>query len=183
MDEEKRYELIRENWFPRFKKTINEHEFIQEFNAEALKSSKVGILIILVVWSGFSWFDMQLDNPARSDALFFRFLVATPLLLVCAAVLYSKYAISFYQFIAVGCLFIIEASIYHVVGFYDFRAMSHSMGLAFPMNEGDGKSIFLFIWFLIIFLSSVILRLDSLPTLLNALIYSPFIPITLQNFL
>ena len=160
MDEENRYEIKSEQWFPRFKNSINEREFILEFNTEALKSAKVGILIILVVWSGFAWFDMQLENPARSNALFFRFWVATPLLLVCAAALYSKYANSFYQIIAVISLLIIEGSIYYVVGFYDFKSMSHAMGLVFPMNEADGKSIFLFVWFLCIFLSSVILRLN-----------------------
>jgi class 3 adenylate cyclase len=182
MDEEKRYEIKGEKWFPRFKNPINEREFILEFNAEALKSAKVGILIILVVWSGFAWFDMQLENPARSNALFFRFFVATPLLLVCTAALYSKYATSLYQVIAITGLFIIEVSIYHVVGFYDFKSMSHAMGLVFPMNEADGKSIFLFVWFLIIFLSSVILRLNSLQTLLNALIYIFFNILTIYTY-
>ena len=182
MDEEKRYEIKGEKWFPQFKNPVYEREFILEFNTEALKSAKIGILIILVVWSGFAWFDMQLENPARADALFFRFLVATPLLLVVAAALYSKYANSLYQIIVVAGLFIIEVSIYHVVGFYDFKAMSHAMGLVFPMNEADGKSIFLFIWFLIIFLSSVILRLNSLPTLLNALIYIFFNILTIYTY-
>ncbi|MFC1845253.1 adenylate/guanylate cyclase domain-containing protein [Thermodesulfobacteriota bacterium] len=182
MVEDKRYKIKDEKWFPRFEHPINEREFIQEFNAEALKSAKVGIFIILVVWSGFALFDMQLDSNARASALFFRFLVATPLLLVIAAALYSRYAVSFYQIIAVAGLFIIEASIYHVVGFYDFKSMSHAMGLAFPMNEGDGKSIFLFVWFLIIFLSSVILRFNSLQSLLNALIYIFFNILTIYIY-
>jgi len=182
MDEEKRYEIKGEKLFPRFKNPVYEREFILEFNAEALKSAKIGIFIILVVWTGFAWFDMQLENPARANALFFRFLVATPLLLVVAAALYSKYANSLYQIIAIAALFIIEASIYHVVGFYDFKSMSHAMGLVFPMNEADGKTIFIFIWFLIIFLSSVILRLNSLQSLLNALIYIFFNILTIYTY-
>lgn len=171
MGEEKRYEIKGKKWFPRFKNPLNEMEFIQEFNAEALKTARVGIWIILIVWSGFALFDLQLDSHARSDALFFRFLIATPLFFLIALALYSQYATSLYQTIAVVTLLILEVSIYHVVSFYDFKSMSHTMGLVFPMNEGDGKSIFLFIWFLCIFLSSVILRLNSLQLLLNAFMY------------
>ena len=182
MDEDSQYEIKREKWFPRFKNLITEREFILEFNAEALKFAHVGILIILFVWWGFAWFDLQLDSHARASALFFRFLIATPLLLVCAAILYSRYATSLYQIITVTTLLIVEGSIYHVVGFYDFNSMSHAMGLTFPMNEGDGKTIFIFIWLLIIFLSSVILRFNSLQSLLNALIYIFFNILTIYTY-
>ena len=182
MEENDRYDIEREKWFPRFKNQGYEREFILEFNDEALKSAKVGMLITLVVWAGFGLFDMQLESHARADALFFRYLVAAPLLLVAAASLYSKYATPFYQIIAISCLFIIESCVFHVVGFYDFKSMSHTMGLTFPMNEADGKSIFLFIWFLIIFLSSVILRLDSLHSVLNALIYIFYNLLTIYTY-
>jgi class 3 adenylate cyclase len=171
MDEERQYGIKGPKWFQRFESPIVEREFTSEFNTEALNSARIGLFIVLFVWSGFAWFDMQLDDPAQSSALFFRFFIATPLLLVCVAALYSKYAIPLYQIIVVTGLFIIEGSIYHVVSFYDFNLMSHAMNLRFPMNEADGKSIFLFIWLLSIFMSSIILRLNSLHSLLNISIY------------
>ena len=60
------------------------------FNIEALTAGRIGFFIVLIVWIGFFWFDLQMHEPQRSDALFFRFVIGAPLLFLVLAALYSK---------------------------------------------------------------------------------------------
>ncbi|MFO7785821.1 MAG: adenylate/guanylate cyclase domain-containing protein [Desulfatiglandales bacterium] len=85
-----------------------ERRFMREFNAEALKSGRVAILLTLIVWAGFTWFDVRLvDEDMRSAALVFRLLMVTPLLLAILAVLYTRYATRVYQTLLTAGLFFI----------------------------------------------------------------------------
>lgn len=171
MDTDNQFEMAGKNWYPCFRDMTIERDFMTTFNAEALQSGRLGVLIILIVWTGFAWFDMRLGAFVKNDALFFRLLVITPLFIVILAALYSKYAIAIYQMTACLALFIIEGSIYYVVKFYDFHTISQSMGYHLPLTEADGKCIFIFIWLLIIFMASVTIRLNVGQSVLSGLIF------------
>ena len=142
-----------------------------EFNAEALKVGRIGILIVLIVWAGFTWFDLRLDNPAKSSALFFRLLIITPIFIAILASTYTKYAASIYQTLAVISIFVIQASIVYVVTFYDLELVSQSLGFNIPMKDGDGNFTFVLVWLLIIFMASAVMRLNVIPAMLTGIIF------------
>ncbi len=171
MDAGNRYKITGKNWYPRFKNAETERGFMEEFNHAALNSGRIGVIVILIVWSGYSLFDMQIDPSARSDALIFRLLIVTPLLLLILAAFFSKYAKPYYQTIATLTLFIIEGSLYYVVKFYDFQSIVNSMGYQLPLEDADGKFIFIFIWLLIIFMASVTVRLNVIQSIFSGLIF------------
>jgi len=89
MEADNQFQIKGTHWYPRFKNVTTEREFKIIFNAEALKSGRIGVLFILIVWSGFAWFDMHLDDHVRANALFFRLVVITPLFIVILAAFYS----------------------------------------------------------------------------------------------
>ncbi len=182
MDGDNQYDIKGMNWNPQFKNATTEREFMLEFNSEALKSGRIGVFIILIVWFGFTWFDLRLDDHVRASALFFRLLIIMPLFLLILTALYSKYAISKYQVLTVITLFIIEGGIYYVVKFYDFQAISQSIGCDFPLIEADAKCIFIFVWLLIIFMASVIVRLGVLQSILSCLIYILFSILSIYTY-
>jgi len=158
-------------WWPRFENPDTEREFVRQFNAEALPVGRIGALIILIVWAGFAWFDLRLDDTVRSSVLFFRLVIITPLLLALFGVLFTKYATILYQGLAVLTIFVIEGSIFFVVSYYDLDAIAQSLGFALPMTAADGKFIFVLVWLLIIFMGAGIMRLTALPALLSGAIY------------
>ena len=171
MDADNQYEIKGKNWYPCFKNPTTERDFMLEFNSEALKSGRIGLFILLIVWVGFAWFDLRLNDHVRSTALFFRLLIVTPLFLVILTALYSKYATAIYQILTCLTLFLIEGSIYYVVKFYDLQAISHSIGYDLPLKDADGKCIFIFIRLLIIFMASATVRLNILQSVLSGLIF------------
>lgn len=170
MNSDDRYEIKNKNFHPHFKDSKVEYEFMAEFNFEALKAGRIAYFIVLFVWVGFSFFDMHLNDQARSSTLFFRLLVVTPFLLVMLGLLHSKYAVRLYQMISLFILFVIEISIPYVVKFYDFQELVRSMGYELPMNNADGKCIFIFIWLLVIFMGSLVARLNIVKSVLNGLL-------------
>ncbi|MBW1642935.1 MAG: adenylate/guanylate cyclase domain-containing protein [Deltaproteobacteria bacterium] len=169
MNADAQYEIKNKNWFPCFKDAEIERDFMREFNLEALKSGKIGVVIILTVWVGFAWFDMHLIGHGKSSALFFRLAVATPLFFIVLAGLYSKYANVIYQIVVLLLLFIIQCSIYQVVKYYDFQVITESLGYELPLSGADGKYLFVFVWLLVIFMASMIARLNILQSILSGL--------------
>ncbi len=165
------YEIQGKFYYPRFRDSVTERDFMLQFNAEALKVGRIGILILLITWAGFTWFDLRLDNPAKSSALFFRLLIITPIFIAILASTYTKYAASIYQILAVISVFIIQASIVYVVTFYDLELVSQSLGFNIPMKDGDGKFIFVLVWLLIIFMGSAVMRLNVIPAMLTGIIF------------
>ena len=137
MDIDTHYAIKGRKWYPRFEDPATERAFMREFNAEALKSGRVGVFFILIMWVGFAWFDMRLDEAMKSEALFFRLLMVTPVLLAFLVALYSRYAVGIYQILITACLFIIEGSIYYVVQFFDFSVISRSLGYTLPLEAAD----------------------------------------------
>lgn len=170
MNIDAQYEIKNKTWWPCFKESRIERRFMREFNLEGLKSGRIGFAIVLTVWISFAWFDLHLNEPARSSALFLRFFITTPLLLLVLAALYSKYAVKKYQLIVTFGLFIIEASIYHVVEIDNFQVICQSMGLELPLEDAVAKCLFVFIWLLIIFMGSMLVRLHLLQSVLNGLV-------------
>ena len=169
MNNDVQYEIKNENWSPCFIDAEVEREYLKEFNLDALKIGKAGTVIILIVWIGFALFDVRLNENARSSALFFRFLVITPVLLVFMGLMYTRMAVSIYQTLILLELVIIECSIYYVVGFYDFGEICHSMGLELPLGESDGKYLFIAIWLLVTFMGSMIARMKVIQSVLNGI--------------
>lgn len=171
MDAEARYEIKNLKWNPRFKDKETERDFMREFNLEALKSGRIGILIIIIAWVGFSWFDLRLSEQVRSSALFFRILIVTPFFIASLIILYSKYAANLYQIVILTSSFIIQLSIFYVVKFYSFYDLTHSMSLDLPLTDSNGKCIFIFVWLLLIFMASITAKLNIIYSLMNGLIY------------
>jgi class 3 adenylate cyclase len=165
------YNIQGKFWYPRFEDPANEREFIRQFNTEALAAGRIGALIVLLVWAGFAWFDLRLDDSVRSSALFFRLAVVTPLLLAILVALFSKHAFALYQPLAVLTIFIIQGSILLVVTYYDLHTISDSLGFALPMTDADGKFLFVLVWLLIIFMGAGIMRLTVMASLLSGAIY------------
>ncbi|MCI5224051.1 MAG: adenylate/guanylate cyclase domain-containing protein [Candidatus Electrothrix sp. AR4] len=170
MNVDAQYEINNMSWCPCFQDSGIERQFIQEFNLEALKAGRIGFCIILAVWVGFFWFDLYLNELERLSVLFFKFFIVTPLLLLVLAALYSKYAVTRYQIIVTLGLFIIEASLYLAVKLVNFQVICQSMGLELPLENTDGKYLFVFTWLLVIFMGSMIVRLNTLQSVLNGLV-------------
>ena len=114
MDAKNHYKILNRNWYPRFKNAATEREFMLDFNASALNSGRLGVLIILIIWIGFALFDLRMDDDAGSRALIFRLLIITPIFLGVLAMLYSKHATAIYQILAIFSLLVIQGSIYYV---------------------------------------------------------------------
>ena len=165
-----KYKIKNKNWYPCFADPAIEQEFLQEFNFESLKPGKIALFIIIFVWAGFAWFDLHLDDPVRSSVLYFRFLVVTPLFLIILALSYSKYATRIYQPMALLTMFIIEISIYYIVKFFNFQEIVHSMGFELLLENELGNFFFIFIWYLVILMASMIARINTLQSLLNGLV-------------
>ena len=183
MGTDSQYEIKGKNWYPRFRNPAVEHDFMLGFNSEALKSGRVGLLIALIVWTGFALFDIRLmEGEMMSRALTFRLLIITPVVLVILAALYSKYATSAYQILLIAALFVIEGSIYYVVRFYDYFAIAQSMGADLPLKEEDGKVIFIFIWLLTIFMATIIIRLSVLQAVVSGLIFIFFTVLSFTTY-
>jgi len=174
MSEDNHFEIKRKFWCPRFANAETERDFMLEFNSEALTVGRIGILVIIIAWSGFAWLDMLLAPPAKYGALFFRLLLITPIFIAILAATYTKRAVFIYQMIVVISVFIIEGSIVYVVTFYDLETISRSLGFAFPMQDADGKFIFVGVWLLVIFMATGIMRLDVIPAVLSGLVYIVF---------
>ncbi len=164
------YDIKNRNLAPCFTDAGVEYEFMQGFNYEALKPGRIALFIIIFIWVGFSVFDLNMDAPISSHVLYFRFLVVTPLFLIVLALSYSKYAIRIYQFIAFFTLFIIEGSIFYIVGFFNFQEIVQSMGFTFLLENELGNFLFIYIWFLVILMASMIARINILQSLTNGLI-------------
>ncbi|UCE71814.1 MAG: hypothetical protein JSU99_00465 [Nitrospiraceae bacterium] len=171
MSSDNLYEIQGEFYNPRFRDSVIEGDFMLQFNAEALKVGRVGIFILVIVWSGFMWFDLRLDDPAKSSALFFRLFIITPVFIAILAFTYTKYAASIYQLLAVISIFLIQASIVYIVAFYDFELVSQSLGFHIPIQDGDGKFIFILVWLLIIFMASAVMRLNVIPAVFTGIVY------------
>lgn len=170
MDVDAQYGIKNKNWYPCFKDPKIEQDFMQEFNFQGLKTGRIGIIIILVVWMGFAWFDLHLSGIERSSVLFFRLVVVTPLFLIILAALYTKYAGAIYQMLAPVTIFIIAGGVYYVVKFFDFQVISQSIGYELPLSDADGKSLFIFFWLLVIFMGTMIARLNIMSSVLSGLI-------------
>ena len=164
------YDIKNKNWYPCFADPIIEREFLLEFNFDSLKPGRTALFIIIFLWAGFAWFDLNLDEPVRSSVLYFRFLVVTPLFLIILAMTYSKYATRIYQPMAVFTMFIIEVGIYYIVKFFNFQAIVHSMGFELLLENELGNFFFIFIWYLVILMASMIARINTLQSLLNGLV-------------
>lgn len=171
MSSDNLYEIQGKFFYPRFRDSATERDFMLQFNAEAVKVGRIGILILLVVWSGFAWFDVRLDNPERASALFFRLLIITPVFIAILAFTYTKYAASVYQILTVTAVFVIQGSIVYVVSFYDFELIAQSLGFNMPIEDGDGKFIFVLVWLLIIFMGSAVMRMNIMPAMLTGTIF------------
>ncbi|WP_339134912.1 MAG: adenylate/guanylate cyclase domain-containing protein [Candidatus Electrothrix sp. GW3-4] len=165
------YEIKNQKWLPCFASPRVERQFMRGFNLEALTAGRVGFFIVSIVWVGFFWFDLQMHEPQRSSALFFRFFIGAPLLFLVLAALYSKYAVTRYQLIITFGIIIIESSIFWIVIMIDdFKAICDSMGLELPLQDADGRALFVFTWLLVIFMGSMLVRLNILQSVFNGLV-------------
>ena len=174
MSEDNQFEIKRKFWCPRFVNPATERDFMLEFNSEALKVGRIGVLAIIVVWSGFTLLDLRLAPPAKYSALLFRMLLITPIFIGILAATYTKRAASAYQMLVVISVFVIEGSIVYVVTFYDLELISQSLGFVLPMKDADGKFIFVVVWLLMIFMATGIMRLDIIPAVVTGLVFIVF---------
>lgn len=174
MDAESQFKISGKKWYPRFKHRATERDFTREFNLQALNSGRIGVIVILIIWCGFAFFDLQLELPARSNALFFRLIVATPVFAIILSLLYSRFAAKWYQLLICLCLFLIEGSLCYVVNFYNFEVLAKSIGYDLPMQPADAKCSFIFVWLLIIFMASVTVRMNMISNFVSSLIFICF---------
>ncbi len=165
-----KYDIKNKNWYPCFADPAIEREFIQEFNREALKPGRIALFIIIFLWTAFAWFDLHLEEPVRSSVLYFRFLVVTPFFLIVLALSYSRYAVRIYQLMAIFTLIIIEGGIYYIVQFFNFQEIVQAVGFEFLLDNDLGNFLFIFVWFLIILMASMIARINTLQSSLNGLV-------------
>jgi class 3 adenylate cyclase len=172
MTADSQYEIKNINWYPCFKDPKIEQEFMVEFSSEALKSGRIALWIMTFVWVGFAWVELyHLGGHEKLNALFFRLLVVTPLFLMILAALYSKYATRIYQTLVIFALIIIEGGLYYISKFYPVLDVARSIGYELPVTEADGTSIFIAVWFLVIYTGSMICRLNISHSIMSAVIY------------
>lgn len=171
MDSDNHYAISNRNWNPRFKDVAMEHEFRLDFNANTLNSGRIGVWLTLLIWTGFSLFDLQLNGDAAFRALLFRLLIIAPIVLGVLALLYSRRAAEMYQTICCFTILVIQSSIYYVVRFYDFETVSLSFGYDLPLSNADGKCIFIFAWLMIIFMASSTIGLNIPQSVMSGLVF------------
>ncbi len=171
MESDNHYEIENRNWYPRFSNPETEKAFILDLNANALNTGRIAVFIILILWNGFALFDLRMGGEASTRALIFRLLVISPIFAAVLALLYSRYAVKIYQSLSCFSLFVINASIYYVVRFYDFKTVSLSFGYNLPLENADGKAIFIFVWLLIIFMASSTVGFTVRQSVLNGIIF------------
>lgn len=176
------YKIKNSQWAPCFADAGVEKKFTKALNLEVLNIGRTGTVIMLAVWIGFTWFDMHLNEPGKTFALFFRLTVITPVLLVFLALMFSRFAVSIYQNLILLELVVIELSIWHVVKFYDFKDICLSMGLLMPLEEADGKYLFIFVWLLVTFMGSMITRMKVQQAALNGCVVIFLLTLSVMHY-
>jgi len=172
MDKADQYEIKNGNWFPCFKDPKIEQEFMLEFNSKSLKSGRIVLWVMTIVWIGFAWVELyHLDGQQKSNALCLRLLIFTPIFLMILALLYSKFAARTYQMMVILALIAIQVGLYYIAKFYPVLDVVQSLGYELPVSEADGTTIYIAVWFLVIFTGSMISRLNIIHTIMSAVIY------------
>lgn len=161
-----RYALA-DSWLnPRFLESGIAKDFRIQCDSAALSNARIALLIIILFWCGFVWFDQYLSPLSKYKVLEFRFAIITPIFLLLCAFSFSKIAKTVYQHIIVFAASLIIAAIIRVVVLYDnFDVFVNQLGFELSMPGQDAKFIFVGIWTIVIFVASLTARIRTLAVL------------------
>ena len=161
------YEFTDSWWNPRFVEPSIDKEFRFQFDAAALSAVRAGLVIIILLWCGFAWSDQFLSPPLRSRILIFRFAVIMPLFLILGAISFTKIATRFCQQLIVLLISLTLAAIMINAALYgDIGLLLNQLGFQLSMPSQDAKFIFVFVWFLVVFVGSLLFRIRTMTVLL-----------------
>jgi class 3 adenylate cyclase len=160
--DDSRYAYTDSWWNPRFLDPSIDRDFRLQFNASALSSARIVLGILIFFWCGFVWFDQFLSPSSKSSVLAFRFAIVTPLYLLLGAISFSRVAASFYQPLIVLVESLTFAALIRVVALYDdFGFLVNRLGFELSMLSQDAKFIFVIIWIIVVFVSSLSARIRT----------------------
>ena len=162
-----RYAFSDSWWNPRFLQAATDKDFRLQFDTSALSNARIVLVILILFWCGFVWFDQFLNPPAKYRVLEFRFAIVLPVFLVLGAFSFSKVAPAIYQHMIVLAETLAFAAIIRVVVLYDDLGLFvNQLGFELSIPSQDAKFIFAGIWIILIFIASLAARIRTLAVLL-----------------
>ena len=150
------YAYINSWWNPHFLKSRVDKDFRLQIDSSALSNARTILVILILFWCGFFWFDQYLSPSSKFRVLEFRFAVVFPIFLLLCAFSFSKVAKSFYQHMIVFAESLAFAALIRVVVLYDdFGLFVNQLGFELSMPSEDAKFIFVMIWIIVVFVASL----------------------------
>ena len=154
-------------WNPHFLEPGIDKDFRLQFDKSALPSARTALVILIVFWCSFVWFDQFLSPASKSRVLEFRFAIVMPVFLILGAFSFSKIAASVYQAIIVFMASLAFFALIRVVALYDnFGLFVNQLGFELSMSSQDAKFIFVTIWIIVVFVVSLSARIRTQAVLL-----------------
>ena len=151
-------------WNPHFLEPGTDKDFRLQFDSSALTGARTVLVILILFWCGFVWFDQFLSPSVKFRVLEFRFAIVMPIFLLLGAFSLSKAAASFYQPMIVFGEFLAFAALIRVVALYDDLGLfTKQLGFELSMPSQDAKFIFVTTWIIVVFVASLSARNTSLP--------------------
>jgi hypothetical protein len=95
--DDSRYAYSDSWWHPHFLEPGIDKDFRLQLDVSALSSARTVLVILVLFWCGFVWFDQFLSPSVKFRVLEFRFAIVTPIFLLLGAFSLSKAAASYYQ--------------------------------------------------------------------------------------
>ena len=165
--DDSRYDYTNSWWNPHFLKSEVDKAFRLQFDSSALTTIRTLLLILIFFWCGFVWFDRFLSPDSKFSVLLFRFAIVMPTFLLLGALSFSRVAAPVYQHMIVFLECLTIAALIRVVFLYDdFGLFVNQLGFDLSMPGQDAKFIFVVIWSIVVFVTSLAARIRTLPVLL-----------------
>jgi class 3 adenylate cyclase len=160
--DDSRYAYTDSWWNPHFLDPRTDKDFRLQFDASALSSARTVLVILILFWCGFVWFDQFLSPSVKFRVLEFRFAIVTPIFLLLGAFSLSKAAASYYQPMIVFGESLAFAALIRVVALYDDLGLfANRLGFELSMPSQDAKFIFVTTWVILVFVASLSARIRT----------------------
>jgi adenylate cyclase len=181
--DDRHYSYSNSWWNPQFLKSEVDKAFRLQVDSSALSNARTILVILILFWCGFVWFDLYLGSSSKFRVLEFRFAIILPILLLLSAFSFSKVAKPFYQHMIVFAESLAFAALIRVVVLYDdFGLFVNQLGFELSMPSEDAKFIFVVIWIIVVFVASLAAMIRTRAVLLLSTILILAIGTTIYVF-